>query len=267
MAKPLTAKQRWRQLRSEWALALAFLTRIPVPEPWLTGADVGRASRWFSWIGVVIGAIAAMIFSVAALLLPQSVAAGLTIVVSIMLTGALHQDGLADLCDGFWGGWTAERKLEIMKDSAIGSYGVIALIVALGLPIITLTGLPPALVPLTLLLSHCGSRSLAGLLPLWLPYARIDGNSKTPQKDQRLDRWHLAVLLAPALMLLILLAQWQSLTAAITVLGGWLLALWWLVRLMRRHIQGYTGDTLGATQQVLELQTPVLLLATLNLQG
>ncbi|MCL1060833.1 adenosylcobinamide-GDP ribazoletransferase [Shewanella benthica] len=230
--------------------AASFLTRLPMPL-WV-GKDseaIAQASRWFSLIGLCIGAIAACLFYVLTSIMGQPLAVVLTLVGIILLTGAFHEDGLADLCDGFGGGWEKSRKLAIMKDSQIGAYGVLALVASFSIKVIALTQLPLTLACSALLICHAGSRAIAGLVAVYLPYARDDDNNKTPQKDAALphrDRLILCIFGALPLMIF-------PLGTALLLIAVWLVTFIGLIRLMQCHIQGYTGDTLGATQQIVEI--------------
>ncbi|WOT06760.1 adenosylcobinamide-GDP ribazoletransferase [Shewanella youngdeokensis] len=230
--------------------AASFLTRLPMPL-WVVkdSQAISQASRWFSLIGLFIGLVAAgLLFSLSALM-GQALATVLTLVLVILLTGAFHEDGLADLCDGFGGGWEKSRKLAIMKDSQIGVYGVLALICSFAIKLMALHQLPLIQACSALIICHAASRAIAGLVAVFLPYAREDDNNKTPQKDAKLpirDRLILGVFgILPLLIL--------PLNAALILVAIWLATFVGLLKLMQRHIQGYTGDTLGATQQIIEI--------------
>lgn len=230
--------------------AASFLTRLPMPL-WV-GKDseaIAQASRWFALIGLFIGAVAACLLYAFTAMMGQELAVVLTLVGIILLTGAFHEDGLADLCDGFGGGWERSRKLAIMKDSQIGAYGVLALVTSFSIKVIALTQLSLPLACISLLVCHAGSRAIAGLVAVYLPYARDDDNNKTPQKDAELPLKNRFILcICGALPLLLL-----PLTAVVSLIAVWLVTFIALIKLMQRHIQGYTGDTLGATQQIIEI--------------
>lgn len=230
--------------------AASFLTRLPMPL-WV-GKDsvaIAQASRWFALIGLFIGVVAAGLLYALTALMGQELAVVLTLVAIIVLTGAFHEDGLADLCDGFGGGWERSRKLAIMKDSQIGAYGVLALVTSFSIKVTALTQLSLPLACSALLICHAGSRAIAGMVAVYLPYARDDDNNKTPQKDAALPvRNQLILCICGALPLAML-----PLTAALSLIAVWLATFIALIRLMQRHIRGYTGDTLGATQQIIEI--------------
>ena len=123
-------------------LALSFFTRIPVPKT-LDYSDelLNRASRYFSLVGAVLAVLLTLVYLVATQFFSPAVAVLLVMLASLLLTGAFHEDGFADVCDGFGGGWTKERILTIMKDSRLGTFGVIGLISILGLKYLSLNEL------------------------------------------------------------------------------------------------------------------------------
>lgn len=230
--------------------ALSFLTRLPVPEKYFQDKHaIANSTRWFALIGVFIGLLAAGLLSILAPLMGQLLAVALTLIGLIFLTGAFHEDGLADLCDGFFGGWEKARKLEIMKDSQIGTYGVLALIGSFTIKLITLTQIPLLMACMALVVCHAGSRAIAGLVPAYLPYARGNENSKTPQRNAPFPRINIIILSCCGALPLLMLPIELQLSLLLTGLTSLLL----MLTLMRKHIQGYTGDTLGATQQVTEI--------------
>lgn len=230
--------------------AMSFLTRIPMPQ-WVVSNTqaIADASRWFSLIGLLIGGIAALVLYSLTMLLGQPLAVVLTLVFIIILTGAFHEDGLADLCDGFGGGWDKTRKLAIMKDSQIGTYGVLALVTSFSIKMVALLQLPLLLACTSLIVCHAGSRAIAGLVELFLPYARQGTNNKTPQKGAKSSLKNRLILFIFGTLPFFLL----STVMALILIVIWLLVFIYLVHLMDRHIQGYTGDTIGAAQQIIEI--------------
>lgn len=226
--------------------ALALLTRLPLPPS--GGTPRGAQAAW-AWpvagaiIGLLAGAVAMLALSLG---LSSAVAAALMLAAQAMLTGAMHEDGLADTADGLWGGWDKTRRLEIMKDSHIGSYGVLALI------LVTLARWSA----LTLLLASDGafaaivavaalSRAPMAVLMAWLPPSRSNGLSKSVGRPAA--KTAATALLLGVLMCFVLFG-WQTLSAVIAValvsVGLGLVA--------RAKIGGQTGDILGAVQQLAE---------------
>jgi adenosylcobinamide-GDP ribazoletransferase len=234
----------------DFKVALQFLTRLPVRvrEPWSEGA-LARSVAMFPLIGLLIGAAGALAFAIAIWLgLPPALAAVLAVAVQVLLSGGLHEDGLADLADGFGGGRTREEKLQIMRDSRLGSFGAVALILALLARIGAIAALAqPATVGAVLLAAGAISRAMMPPLMLWLAPARSDGlaaASGRPQPARVLTGLGLATLLALAL-----LAPLRALSAILLAAGGVL----GLAILARRQIGGHTGDVLGAAQQLAEI--------------
>ena len=227
-------------------LALSFYTRVPCPQT-LDYKQQPQAAVYLPLIGWLIGGITALSFYLADLLWPQTTAVIVALVTGIFLTGAFHEDGFADVCDGFGGGWGKQRILEIMKDSHIGVYGVLGFLLIFLLKISLLGGMLAAAVPLVLLAGHSVSR-LPPLLLMWrYDYAR-NNDSKAAGAVYKPNLQELVVATVIALLPLILLPA-LCVLAIIPVLG----VNWFLGRYFHRHIGGYTGDCLGASQQVAEI--------------
>ncbi|MDQ8020611.1 MAG: adenosylcobinamide-GDP ribazoletransferase [Moraxellaceae bacterium] len=235
-------------------LALGYFTRLPIPAS--TGwqpEELNRAARYFPLVGLLIGAFGAAVLWLGAQLLPWTLAVLLSMTATILMTGAFHEDGLADSADGFGGGYTPERVLAIMKDSRIGSFGAIALVLALIGKHQTLLGLGPAGACTTLLLMHPASRWVALLVMTWLPYLRSDdAGARAKPVAEGMGRTELIIGSICGLLPLAIFGIWAPLVAA-GVLVTLLIVTWLAVRYFRRRIGGYTGDCLGATQQVAEL--------------
>jgi Cobalamin-5-phosphate synthase len=156
--------------------ALAFLTRVPILA-WVgySDAQLNQSVRYFPLIGIGVGAFCAGVYLAAALFWPPVVALLLALVATVLLTGAFHEDGLADFYDGVYGGLSIARRLEIMKDSRIGTYGALALLSVLALKFAALASLPPAQLPLVLIAGHALSRAFAVSFIYSHDYARSDG--------------------------------------------------------------------------------------------
>lgn len=239
------------RVRYEWRLfltALMFLTRLPVSAGEHCDAWFAASVSYFPLVGWLVGAVGAAFYYVGLLYWSAPVAAVLALSAMVIITGGFHEDGLADTADGFGGGWTPERKLEIMKDSRLGTYGSLALMLMLLLKfslvqVLTLANIAPVLciahglsrwsvLPLLrynryvsasahhagLVGSHFSSRRfMLGTLLAWTP----------------LLVWQPLAFLPLAVLLLLLLWGWQ----------------WWC----RRQVGGITGDTLGAANQLVEV--------------
>ncbi len=235
-------------LISPWdpALALVLLTRLPLPAlPDHVFARQARAAWAWPIVGLLVGGLAWAIG--AALLaagLPPMATAGLMLALLVTTTGAMHEDGLADTADGLWGGFTRERRLEIMKDSRIGSYGVLALIVVQGLRWSALAGLAAAGGLGALLAAALWSRAVMAVLMTALPHARADGLGRSVGRPP-----------VPTAALACALALTGAALTGTPVLLPALLALAGtaaLGALAHARIGGQTGDILGAAQQLAE---------------
>lgn len=236
--------------------ALRFFTRIPVPA-WVghSEAQLNHAARWFPGVGWLVGAIGAAVTLAAAWLWPAAIAVLLGMVATVLLTGAFHEDGLTDTLDGLGGGWTREQALAIMKDSRIGSYGAIGLVLVLLIKFAALHELlagagavsPAPTFLAALIAGHAVSRLASTTLIFALDYARADGKAKP--LATRLAKGELAfaalIGLAPCLWL-----PWQQAAIALMLV---LLVTFLAARTFVRRLGGYTGDCLGATQQLTEL--------------
>ncbi|GGC10764.1 adenosylcobinamide-GDP ribazoletransferase [Oxalicibacterium flavum] len=235
-------------------VALQFFTRLPVPR-WV-GYDprwLSQAARYFPAVGLVVGLLLALVYILATLLWPQAVAVLLSMVAGLLLTGAFHEDGFADTCDGFGGGSTPERVLEIMKDSRIGAYGAIGIMLMLGLKATTLATLPPATVVAALVLAHPLSRLCAVSLIWRMAYVRDEGKSKPIAERMSSREFGIAAVTVVPALLLVLVSGWipfDGIVVGVLLAAG---AMFWMARMFRRRIGGYTGDCLGAVQQIAEL--------------
>ena len=234
-------------------LALAFFTRIPIPASTPYSAErLNHASRYFAAVGLIIGLICGGTLWIFTMLLPSSSAIVISMVFGLLLTGAFHEDGLADMCDGLGGGLDRERKLVIMKDSRIGSYGAITLIMALLLKFTLLQGLAGSGVStavLALLVMHPLSRALSGSLIFDMSYVRDEETGKSKPLANNQQPSDLLCLLATAALLLLLLSPLAA-SLLILLLFAFRQS---FRRWLQGHIGGYTGDCLGAAQQLSEL--------------
>jgi adenosylcobinamide-GDP ribazoletransferase len=246
-------------------IALQFFTRLPIPR-WV-GFDaqwLQHASRYFPAVGLLVGLLSAAVYALAAYLWPHAIAVLLAMIASIYLTGAFHEDGFADTCDGFGGGTGRERVLEIMKDSRIGAYGAIGIVLMLALKWLALSSLSFAAVLAALLIAHPLSRLLAVSLIWRMQYAKENGKAKPMAQQMSNREFVIATLTAMLPMAVILIGGWLS---WLQVTIGGVLALAgcvWMARLFQRRIDGYTGDCLGAVQQLTEVLFYLGLLAALR---
>ena len=269
----LSVLQRLRYEARLILVAVQFLTRISVPSfrhydpQWLH-----QSSRYFPAVGLLIGLLCAGVFWLSSLLFIPLVAAVISTAFGIKLTGAFHEDGLADSCDGLGGGLTRERTLTIMKDSRLGTYGVLGLVSALLLKISLLTAMPIPVAIVALIIGHTASRLFCISLLTLLPYGGEIEHAKAKPMAQQLtplqaiysSGW---LILAITLVTLVFpntmqqIGIWQWLLALLLGIG----ATDYMRRLLRRRLDGYTGDGLGATQQLSEIAIYIGLAASLPL--
>lgn len=231
-------------------VAVTFLTRIPVG--WVQGMqtdDLSRAAWAFPLVGLIVGAIGgAALYGAAQLNLHPLACACVGLAVMALITGGLHEDGLADVADGFGGGSNKTRVLEIMRDSRIGSFGVLALIFSVGIKASALSGVPgPGLAWVTLITAAVFSRALLPFIMATMETARMDGLSRGAGRPTMAG-----ALVALGLGLIALFAILPMKLAFVAImlvipLAG-LIVLW-----AYRRLGGQTGDVLGAVQQLVEM--------------
>lgn len=227
--------------------ALRFFTRLPVPA-WVGHSDtqLNHATRYFPLVGWIVGLIAVLVTWLALRVLPPSIAVLLGMAATLLATGAFHEDGFADSCDGFGGGWEAPQVLAIMKDSRIGSYGAIGISLLLLGKWNVLYELNIFMLP-ALFAGHAISRAAAVTLIYRLDYVRDDSGKSKPLAV-RMGKGEISVAWLFGLLPLLFLPAQQAMQGMIAVL----LVTWLAARYTRRRIGGYTGDVLGATQQLSE---------------
>jgi adenosylcobinamide-GDP ribazoletransferase len=244
--------------------ALMFLTRLPVPKSTDHNPDyLRKAAKYFPMIGWIVGIICGLTF-VAGNILSTSIAAALCIIAGLMTTGAFHEDGFADVCDAFGGGWTKEKILTIMKDSRLGTFGVAGLIMILLLKYFLLVHIAlqlngsdaalssfekifhPALVIIT---AHTISR--------WMPllliqnYAYVFQEDVSKSKPLASAKLRVSEILFAFMMMLIPMI-FLPIPYLISI-APMIIAAFWLAQFFKKWIGGYTGDCLGAVQQVTEI--------------
>ena len=228
--------------------AVRFFTRLPVPG-WVghSAEALNHSARYFTLVGLIVGLIGALVFALTSFFFPKTLAVLLAMAATILVTGAFHEDGWADMVDGFGGGWTRERTLEIMKDSRIGSYGAIALVLLLLAKFMALVELDMLLIAPALIAGHALSRLCATSVMHFLDYARDEGKAKP--LATRISLGELAVAGFFGLIALVLLPPLSVITGVLLAAA----ATAYLTRKFHRRLGGYTGDCLGATQQLAEV--------------
>jgi adenosylcobinamide-GDP ribazoletransferase len=248
-------------------LALQFFTRVPVVGPLARLASYSEdaltaSTRYFPLIGALVAAVQILLFWLLQPWLPEAVVIMLVISAGIWLTGAFHEDGWADFCDAFGGHHDRENTLRIMTDSRIGSYGAIGLVILLLLKFQLLLSVQVWLLPTALLVAHTFSRVMAVLVMRVLPYAKPQDNSKTKPLAIGLKAvdawlaWAFGLTIAGAALILVPAKDLgQALVACALAIALGVAGCLYMIRLMKKRLQGYTGDGLGATQQLCELLT------------
>jgi len=240
--------------------ALQFYTRLPIPK-WVEykPENLSLATRFLPFVGCLVGLVAGMAWVSAGYLTSTDIGLVLSMIVSILTTGGFHEDGFADVCDGFGGGWTKTKILEIMKDSRVGTYGAVGLILILGLKFCLLQYLAVlvhgeiCLLILILTSAHAISRFMPALVIFTQAYARDTDDSKSKPVAEVASTATILVAgffaITPLFLLCLISNQFFS---AFSV-GFLLLITFFLSRYFNRWIGGYTGDCLGAIQQICEV--------------
>ncbi|TAG30303.1 MAG: adenosylcobinamide-GDP ribazoletransferase [Sphingobacteriia bacterium] len=250
--------------------ALMFLTRIPVGRLPFSQANLQASARYFSWVGILVGLVSAMVCIVANYLFSMPLSIAISMMASILLTGAFHEDGWADCCDAFGGGWTKEKILTIMKDSRLGTYGVVGLIGMLAIKFLLLLEISnntsAILLGMVMITAHSSSRFFAVTIMQKLPYVQdIDSSKSKPLANRKLTKIEMGVLLIGMAIPLIVLSQIStdyrlpftvyhlpSTVYFLLLLPCYIFCIF-ARRYFKKWIGGYTGDCLGATQQITEL--------------
>ncbi|WGV99075.1 adenosylcobinamide-GDP ribazoletransferase [Vibrio sp. YMD68] len=246
----------FRYQRDLFWLALSFFSRIPIPKATPYSAErMNRSGRYFALVGALLGAICGGSFWLLSLILPNDIALFVMLAFSLMLTGAFHEDGLTDMADGIGGGMSIERRLSIMKDSRIGTYGAATLVMGLLGKFLLLSELAERdangglLVFLVVIMAYTVSRTVAASLIFDMPYVSDNDTSKSKPLAQTQTPAELAFLMACAALTLLILTPLVFCVLALTLL----IARYAFKRWLFARIGGFTGDCLGAAQQLSEL--------------
>jgi adenosylcobinamide-GDP ribazoletransferase len=243
-------------LRAELVLfltAMGFLTRVPMPG-WVGWADerMVQASRYFATVGALIGLAGGLVWWLAGLVLPAPAAAGLALAAMMLLTGALHEDGLADCADGLGGGKTGDEALEIMHDSRVGSYGALALVFSVGLRWAALAALAPVWGVLALAIAGGIGRAMMVPATALASYARHEGVGRSMAAGA--GGVGVAAAVGAALVLG-MVGGWAGMLALVLAIA----AAFGLLLYMTHRVGGYTGDGLGAMAQLGEITVRLVL--------
>lgn len=245
------ASNQWRYFLT----AIMFFTRIPVHFEHFDEADLNKSTRFFPLVGILVGAVGTLVFWLSNRLLPLEVSVLLSMAATILLTGAFHEDGLADAIDGLGGGWTREQVLTIMVDSRIGSYGAVGLLLTLLTKYQTLSYQMAIFVPVAMIAGHALSRLCAVLVMFTQSYVKAEGKSKPLATQLNVAELTIATFFG---LLPLAFLETKFLAALLPVAVVWL----WFSAKIKTRIGGYTGDCLGAMQQLTEVAFYVGLLAS-----
>jgi adenosylcobinamide-GDP ribazoletransferase len=264
MSEPVRESSMLKHAIRLLATALTFLTRLPFVARYAypDAAAIAASASYWSLIGSLLGAAAAGVFALTSLAFPSSVAAWLTLLSIMVLTGAFHEDGLADSADALYGGYSVQRRLEIMKDSRIGTFGAVALITVLAVQAQALSALSQPTCFAALILAHALGRASSIPIALILPYVSLGEHNKPVAAGMRISGllWNLLWLSGVALALLHLtwISVMQSALLAIALPILWGACAWH----SRVKLGGITGDILGAINVLTQTLCYLVLLAS-----
>jgi adenosylcobinamide-GDP ribazoletransferase len=250
-------------------IGVQFFTRIPITGSFARWVGfkpewISRATRFFPLIGLLVAACMSVFFLLALHLTVPGVALALTLAFGVLLTGAFHEDGFADFCDGFGGGHTPESIVSIMRDSRVGAYGAIAISVLMLIKFASLWGKPFLSVCIALCFAHVISRAAAVVIMSMLPYVEATIGNKTNAQVKPVAQ-HLRgpdkllplfTLLAVTVLCVHYGLPWRQIAVSLALV---FITVLWMYRTLKRRLGGYTGDTLGATQQICEVACLVAL--------
>ena len=230
--------------------AIMFFTRIPCPK-WVNHDPeyLKQSAKYFSLVGIIVGSIGAVVFYGFSLLFSIQISLLLSMVSTIYVTGAFHEDGFADACDGLGGGWTKEKILLIMKDSRLGTYGVIGLILILTIKFSALRELPTHYIPLIIISGHSLSRFIATTLIYTHPYVRDTDDSKAKPAAKSMS---LSMLIISGVFGIFPLFLFKTPYIFLTLITCYL-AKMYLGKKFKKWLGGQTGDCAGAVQQLSEV--------------
>ncbi|WP_106916561.1 adenosylcobinamide-GDP ribazoletransferase [Chryseobacterium aurantiacum] len=237
-----------------FATALMFFTRIPVPFtiPY-SGKIMNKSQKYFAWIGLLVGLINAIVLYLSFQLFNLEIGIILMMISSVLLTGAFHEDGFTDVCDSFGGGYGKEKILTIMKDSRVGAYGAVGIILLFALKFFSIQALGVVDLFKTLaiiILAHASSRFIAGTMIYTHQYVTdIDVSKSKPLANKPLNGISLLVGFISVLVSFALIPDWRLILAFALAYLGKICMGWYF----KKHIGGYTGDCLGSVQQVCEV--------------
>lgn len=252
-------------------LALMFFTQIPVSKnlPY-SETRMNKANRYFSLIGLFVGAAVSLVFYIANQLWSIEVAIIITMVFSVLLTGAFHEDGLADMADGMGGGYTKEKRLTIMKDSRLGTYGAISLVLSVLLKFYLWVELAQFNVLIfSIIFAYSLSRAFAASLIFDMAYVTDSDESKSKPLASKQSLSEVITLFVVAFIPVIFIERYiaESFSLIVTMLTSLVVFRFVFRRWLIARIGGFTGDCLGAAQQICELIIYLIILNHISIVG
>lgn len=231
--------------------AILFFTRIPVSKniPY-SSVNLAKSIRYFSLVGLIVGCLNAFVYYISEFLFNHSISILLSMVSSVLLTGAFHEDGFADVCDGFGGGYTKEKIMQIMKDSRVGTYGMVGLLLLFTLKHQSLAALDFKNCFLAIISAHTISRFVTSILVYTTPYVQETHKSKVDKTSTYTTSFTDVFIngIIAIIPLFFFANYWVFITILpllVTVIG--------LASYFKKWIGGHTGDCAGATQQITEV--------------
>ena len=231
-------------------LAISFFTRIPLPIPLQTKeVRTSQALFYYPVVGLIVGGISAITFILSNILLSHNLSVIISMAIAVWITGGIHEDGLADSCDGFCGGYEQTKVLEIMKDSSIGTFGVLGLGITLSIKAFTLFEMNQQMIPVAIISAHSISRMISSFIMWSHPYVRDKEHSKSLLFTERLSRERLIISMFIGLLPLIFFCHIRILLVLLPLISLKV----FIGAYLKKRIGGYTGDTIGMTQQLSEL--------------
>ncbi len=227
--------------------ALMFFTRIPIPEISYSEEKLNKSSKYFPLVGTFVGAISALSFMLSSFIFSKEISILISMLTSVLVTGAFHEDGFTDFIDGIGGGYTKEKILIIMKDSRIGAFGAIAIFFMFSFKLIVLKEISDKLIPFILILSNSLSRLNSISILMSLNYVSENGKSKPIATKMKNNEFIFCILLG---ILPIFVFQNIYILFLIPVL---IFLRYFFINYLKKNIGGYTGDILGAFQVISEI--------------
>jgi adenosylcobinamide-GDP ribazoletransferase len=261
MTQPSHLASRLKTELDLFFTALTFLSRLPAPKCIRFKHEyLSRSIRYFPLSGSVIGALSALICYLLWPYFSPAICVLSSMIFSLFITGAFHEDGFADFCDGFGGGWEKEQILNIMKDSRLGTYAAAGLFGILTLKLLLLIELNLNTLILTIITGHTLSRFIAASIVYNYPYSQLDTLTKVKPLAQNMSDKELVIALIPSVLSL----TWLPIAVIFPLVIA--LAVFRLVfaRYLLKKIDGYTGDCLGTAQQLSEIMIYIAIVGYLS---